>query len=817
VLPLTNHILDTKEADNTVEETLSRRVKTLASAVVSADGWRNVVEGRDPDNLCSESDVKSVQQHCMLLCQAYIIAIKRLGRGAGKVTWKMCCEEACSILNPLGVVQATNPTSIERYNLTFRSDETFPNPNQFASLGKKPEPQMFQVYPELKERIERYCTANVATLSIESLYNFVHKTLMLATQALFVADLPIDAPQECRTMDHFYYCFNFKNLSFTTVWRWMRHIGFTYDRRKKSFYVDGHERSDVLSKRKTFCWTYLQELEPKCKRWMRIMRSLKEALGDALSDRPCFEFIHDGIQMCEYHTDDVEDIEEVSLNFPLTTSVRVAPNTRPLIILGQDECVFSQHLFGQKQWVTPTGQWPIMPKTEGDIYMLSTLQCRDFGFGRPLTEDELSRVNDSRCQGPQSDYIDVDAAKSINKTAKKPLLLESPFVKYIHVGINNDGCWNSMHMSLQLEDVADCMKVLYSNFDVVVLFDHSAGHDQKREGALDAKNLSRNFGGAQPKMRCSVIKAFNGYLGTHNPKFRVGNTQVFQFTANDAGPFYMTAQERLERRHDRATGVTKREKKRINQLLAELKDKGVPCERGLSHSFEELQTFARNNVIELERDVQKVEEGWIGKPKGMLQTLWERGLIDETNLNSHTNDGRKDANGTLLHATSLRWLLGSCTDFITEETALQYLGRRLGLRILHTPKFHAEMAGEGIEYSWACAKGDYRRQPLHLKKGLRNFKSLVRGCTNQDVLTPQRVCKFSRRARAYICTYYLLALKEDQQRQQVAAEPDEAPNSTYQQALFQDIERLQKKFKTHRCALDFASGFVNAVVKGHSN
>ena len=197
--------------------------------------------------------------------------------------------------------------------------------------------------------------------------------------------------------------------------------------------------------------------------------------------------------------------------------------------------------------------------------------------------------------------------------------------------------------------------------------------------------------------------------------------------------------------------------------------------------------------------------------KGMLQTLWERGLVDENKLGSYTNDGRKDADGVLIQASSLRCLLASCADFVTE-----HLGRRLGIRILHAPKFHAELAGEGIECSWACAKGDCRRKPISLKKGLGNFKALVRNVTSQQVLTPDRVCKFSRRARAYICTCFLLAQQEEQNRQATAAADaaEDGPNPNHQQALFHDIERLQKKFKTHRCALDFDSGFVNAVVKG---
>jgi hypothetical protein len=41
--------------------------------------------------------------------------------------------------------------------------------------------------------------------------------------------------------------YGLESMSFTTAWRWMRLLGFSYDTRKKSFYVDEHEREDVLS------------------------------------------------------------------------------------------------------------------------------------------------------------------------------------------------------------------------------------------------------------------------------------------------------------------------------------------------------------------------------------------------------------------------------------------------------------------------------------------------------------------------------------------------------------------------------------------
>jgi hypothetical protein len=50
----------------------------------------------------------------------------------------------------------------------------------------------------------------------------------------------------------------------------MRLLGFQYDTRKKSFYVDGHERDDVVATRSTFCKKYLTDYEPYYNRWVQL-------------------------------------------------------------------------------------------------------------------------------------------------------------------------------------------------------------------------------------------------------------------------------------------------------------------------------------------------------------------------------------------------------------------------------------------------------------------------------------------------------------------------------------------------------------------
>jgi hypothetical protein len=56
-------------------------------------------------------------------------------------------------------------------------------------------------------------------------------------------------------------------------------------------------------------------------------------------------------------------------------------------------------------------------------------------------------------------YVDRKAALEIRKVSGKPDLTESPFVKYFHIGVQNEGYWNSFHMALQLEDIVDCILV----------------------------------------------------------------------------------------------------------------------------------------------------------------------------------------------------------------------------------------------------------------------------------------------------------------------------------------------------------------------
>ena len=142
---------------------------------------------------------------------------------------------------------------------------------------------------------------------------------------------------------------------------------------------------------------------------------------------------------------------------------------------------------------------------------------------------------------------------------------------------------------------------------------------------------------------------------------------------------------------------------------------------------------------------ENFREGWEGRAKGLLQVLLERGFIDSTNLNKYTLTGKRELR-IVNNVNSLRHIMGMCADFLNEEGMLQYIATKIGVTVLLTPKCHAELAGEGIEYMWACSKGAYRNLSLKEKKGKENFNASVRHCLSEQIITLRRIRKFAWRA-----------------------------------------------------------------------
>eukprot|EP00957_Ditylum_brightwellii_P120040 9160373-Ditylum_brightwellii.AAC.1 len=110
-------------------------------------------------------------------------------------------------------------------------------------------------------------------------------------------------------------------------------------------------------------------------------------------------------------------------------------------------------------------------------------------------------------------------------------------------------------------------------------------------------------------------------------------------------------------------------------------------------------------------------------------------------------------------------MISGLTDFVEENSLLQHMGeaagRNLGVSITieRSPKGHPEVAGEGVEYMWACVKFYMRTVPVGKRKTAAQFRReviLSLSTTEGATLNCNKNFKFATRARDYISTYRLL-------------------------------------------------------------
>ncbi len=163
--------------------------------------------------------------------------------------------------------------------------------------------------------------------------------------------------------------------------------------------MDGHEKEETVNYRWRFFQCYLTH---ECRRFCWIQIPLDEALELEEAGRiPKHAGCHNnhpqlGEAMVEYHVDTSNLFQEQmnkEANYGGSQSVRYEEG-RMLIIWGHDEAIIMQFTLTAKGWVGPNGETSIVPKDDGAGIMLSAFQCREFGFGLQMSEQDLALVNE---------------------------------------------------------------------------------------------------------------------------------------------------------------------------------------------------------------------------------------------------------------------------------------------------------------------------------------------------------------------------------------------------------------------------------------
>ena len=440
----------------------------------------------------------------------------------------------------------------------------------------------------------------------------------------------------------------------SVAYTWMIRVGCERSVNKKNYYVDRHEAPDVVKYRNSYVrrdlerelrqpvWIQLTEAEEA------VLREDMRAAGGSLP--PGHRFERGGGVFFEFHVDDSDAFLQTREKFMMggNLSVRFPAGQRPLIRQGQDESIYKAYQFPSGTWECE-GVMAIRPKTEGVGDMVSAFTDTARGFGLPMSEAELAQVNALR---RSCDYASVDSAIAINGTASKPPLplpddFRSPGIRFLKYGQNKEGYWDYDRMALQMEDVLDCVGVVYGassaavadakarappeaevdwsrGFATLQEMDWSSGHGRKKPDGLDAAKMNEKFGGAQPRMHSTTVSA--GDIGPYEAKLTLvtprGAKKIIDCKVKPGQVQQMVFQNRGGLEHHGhvvpphyAPDTPKDDVDLGYQKAKRKKKRKAGADGGATAAEEE---------PEME---DAVTPGYVDKKKGLRQVLWERGWI----------------------------------------------------------------------------------------------------------------------------------------------------------------------------------------------
>lgn len=531
-------------------------------------------------------------QRCQYLRAALIVASTVDGTNS-TLNWEKCISTSIESMRQAGFVRLKSGTAqVAKWYIQFRDKSSYSSPRKFPNLLqlRKQGPRLFLHYPGLKISLSKFINSNLQQISAEIVLerlltqiipryiedndffyclsaenNDVERTTQFEELALYAIRTLFSSDDDGNDNDSFIddqvqmflaSC-GMTTLSESTCRAMMYDLGCTYDDHKKSFSNNTHEKH--IAARIHYVFQYLDE-ERRAPHYIQIRKCEANKLkndGKLNNDFNGQPFQKDGEDWLEFHVDLCKEFFDLWLARPLDErySINMTPDDVKVMFHGQDEAVVSQFDSGKKAWRGTSGEQALLQKSKGKGIMLSGIVSRVLGWDPVVSHEDLAEINRNR-EGEK--YIDEEAALEVQSTTRKPPLITEnlPWLKFVEFGSNSEGWWTGANMHLLVEDFADCIKVLHPHIHHILFVDWSQGHARKRPDGLNAANMNKGFGGAQPIFHYSFLSVacFGDFVNpgmlSQSRDLNVLVKQSFAFTEGDEGPCWMSQQEREATKYD---------------------------------------------------------------------------------------------------------------------------------------------------------------------------------------------------------------------------------------------------------------------------
>ena len=215
-----------KEEESTVEG-IVKQITILNSIQDTHLGYLNIITdaSEDVEERIAENQLMKLRQRCQLVALALSIALDNMPQWKN---WNKCCEEAVQITKKMGIT--ANPQVIRNWYKQYKVKHKF----YLCFSSKHDLPLFLHDNKDICSSIQRYACENLAELSVELLYTYIHGVSLplLVKEASGLSPGEQEYEKELKTQLRKY---GLTKVCPSMVCKWMHQLGFRYETRKKGY------------------------------------------------------------------------------------------------------------------------------------------------------------------------------------------------------------------------------------------------------------------------------------------------------------------------------------------------------------------------------------------------------------------------------------------------------------------------------------------------------------------------------------------------------------------------------------------------------
>jgi hypothetical protein len=214
-------------------EGIDAQIRIFKKANITHLSYLDIIDNPQQDTFDEDSlttnQVWALQQRCLVLCLALKLAKEKMNG----IRWEQCCAEAIDYASAMVMTLTSRPQTVMEWYRLFRRNRKFLRPPH----KKDNLPPFLQQNPNVVRAMQQYGCENLSQLSIEFMTEYVHDVVLPAMVAeeknVSVQEVQRN-PQELQNeMRQVFKKYGLTCVCPSTVYKWMKCMGFKYETRKK--------------------------------------------------------------------------------------------------------------------------------------------------------------------------------------------------------------------------------------------------------------------------------------------------------------------------------------------------------------------------------------------------------------------------------------------------------------------------------------------------------------------------------------------------------------------------------------------------------